>query len=124
MKRRRNLARLHLAIKQARTRSARASAYYELALFHDNNAREVEAIPNYEQALRLGLSGETRAQAFAWLASSFHKTGLPRRAIDLARAGARRYSRRGAEKIPGRPRAQNQAGLNFTSVFSGVTSSK
>ncbi|MGC1340692.1 MAG: tetratricopeptide repeat protein [Candidatus Binataceae bacterium] len=89
MKRRRNLARLHLAIKQARTRSARASAYYELALFHDNNAREVEAIPNYEQALRLGLSGETRAQAFAWLASSFHKTGLPRRAIDsLAQARA------------------------------------
>ena len=57
-------------------------AYYQLALFHDNNTREAEAIPNYKRALRLGLSGETRAQAFAWLASSFHKTGRPRRAMN------------------------------------------
>jgi tetratricopeptide (TPR) repeat protein len=81
MKRRRNLAQLRLAIEHARTRRARALAYYQLGLFHDNNSREAEAIPNYERALRLGLSGETRAQAFAWLASSFHKTGNPRRAI-------------------------------------------
>jgi tetratricopeptide (TPR) repeat protein len=92
MKRRRNLAQLELAIEQARTRSARASAYYQLALFHDNNAREAEAIPNYEKALRLGLSGESRAQAFAWLASSLHKTGRPRRAmkaLEQARAATR-----------------------------------
>ena len=64
-------------------------AYYQLALFHDNNTREAEAIPNYEQALRLGLAGETRAQALAWLASSFHKIGNPRRAISaLAKARA------------------------------------
>ncbi len=89
MKHRRNLAQLQLAIERARTQSARASAYYLLALFHDNNAREAEAIPNYEEALRLGLSGETRAQAFAWLASSLHKTGHPRRAIrSLAQARA------------------------------------
>ena len=82
MKRRLNLAQLLLATEHARTESARASAYYQLALFHDNNTREAEAIPNYKRALRLGLSGETRAQAFAWLASSFHKTGRPRRATD------------------------------------------
>ncbi|MGC1676885.1 MAG: tetratricopeptide repeat protein [Candidatus Binataceae bacterium] len=92
MKRRRNLARLQLAIEHARTDRARALAFYQLALFHDNNTREAEAIPNYEQALRLGLSGETRAQAFAWLASTLHKTGRPRRAIRslaLARAATR-----------------------------------
>lgn len=85
MKRRRNLAQLQLAIEHARTERARATAYYQLGLFHDNNAREAEAIPNYERALRLGLSGETRAQAFAWLASSLHKTGSPRRAIRALR---------------------------------------
>jgi len=89
MKRRRNLTQLQLAIEQARTQRARALAYYQLALFHDNNSREAEAIPNYEQALRLGLSGETRAQAFAWLASSLDKTGRPRRALNsLAQARA------------------------------------
>jgi len=89
LKRRRNLAQLQAAIEQARTQRARASAYYQLALFHDNNAREALAIPNYEHAIRLGLSGETRAKAFAWLASSFYKTGKPRRAIrSLAKARA------------------------------------
>ena len=74
MKRRRNLAQLEASIEQARTRRAQAAAYYQLGLFHDNNNREAEAIPNYEKALRLGLTGEMRAQAFAWLASSFYKT--------------------------------------------------
>jgi tetratricopeptide (TPR) repeat protein len=81
MKRRRNLAQLQLAIEHARTEKVRALAYYQLALFHDNNSREAAAIPNYERALRLGLTGETCAQAFAWLASSLYKTGRPHRAI-------------------------------------------
>ncbi|MHB8383108.1 MAG: tetratricopeptide repeat protein [Candidatus Binataceae bacterium] len=85
MKPRRTLAQMRLAIEHARTRSARASAYYQLALFHDNNAREGEAIPHYELAIRLGLSGESRAQAFAWLASSFHKIGSQRRAMRALR---------------------------------------
>ena len=73
MKRRRNLAQLEASIKRARTRRAQAAAYYQLGLFHDNNNREAEAIPNYETALRLTLTGQMRARAFAWLASSFYK---------------------------------------------------
>ena len=99
-------------------------AYYQLALFHDNNSREAEAIPNYEHALRLGLSGEARAQAFAWLASSFHKTGNPRRAIRSHAQARAATSDAALKKFLDGLEAENQAGLNFTSVFSGVTSSK
>ncbi len=59
-------------------------ACYNLGLFHDNNGLEKEAIPWYEQALALGLAGETRAKALAWLASSLYKTGSPQRAMETA----------------------------------------
>jgi tetratricopeptide (TPR) repeat protein len=81
MKRRRNLAQLEASIEQARTKRAQATAYYQLGLFHDNNNREAEAIPNYEKALRLGLTSETRGQALAWLASSLYKTRRPKLAL-------------------------------------------
>jgi hypothetical protein len=56
---------------------ARALACYELALFHDNNSREAEAIPLYREAIALGLPSARRAEALAWLASSLMKTGSP-----------------------------------------------
>jgi tetratricopeptide (TPR) repeat protein len=68
---------LESAIAAARSCGDRAQAHYELALFHDNNSRESEAVPHYETALKLGLVGEQKAQALAWLASSLYKTGLP-----------------------------------------------
>lgn len=89
---RRSFQALKAEIEGARTKRERALAFYNLALFHDNNSREPEAIPNYEAALRLGLIGETRAKAFAWLASSLHKTGCPGRArvaLENARAQTR-----------------------------------
>ncbi len=58
-----------------------AAAHYELALFHDNNSREAEAIPHYRQAIELGLSHSDEANATAWLASSLHKTGKPECAL-------------------------------------------
>lgn len=47
----------------------------ELAVFHDNNSRETEAIPYYERALDHGLDAPTRSKALVWLASSLYKTG-------------------------------------------------
>jgi tetratricopeptide (TPR) repeat protein len=64
--------------------SERAQAHYELALFHDNNSREAEAIPHYRAALAAGLPPARRAEALAWLASSLMKTGAPDKALKLA----------------------------------------
>jgi hypothetical protein len=52
-----------------------ASAFYELALFHDNNSREVDAIPHYAAALLLDLDATKRPYCLAYLASSLYKTG-------------------------------------------------
>ena len=65
---------LENAILNAATPPEAASAHFELALFHDNNNREAEAIPHYEEALRLVLPSEQRAKCLAWLASSLYKT--------------------------------------------------
>ena len=70
----RSRTKLEEAVKTAETAAGRASAHYELGVFHDNNGREKEAIPHYEAALKLGLSGERKAQCLAWLASSLCKT--------------------------------------------------
>lgn len=69
----RSRTRLEEAVKTAETPAGRASAHYDLGLFHDNNGREAQAIPQYEAALKLGLSGEQKAQCLAWLASSLCK---------------------------------------------------
>ncbi|HZU13259.1 MAG TPA: tetratricopeptide repeat protein [Chloroflexota bacterium] len=84
MRNRRSLSALSAAVDQAGTRHDRAVAHYNLALFHDNNGREAEAIPHYEQALALGLSLPLRAEALAWLASSLYKTGRPSAALERA----------------------------------------
>ena len=77
----RNRIQLEHAIADARTRRAKALAHFQLALFHDNNSRERDAIPHYEAALGLGLDSSVRADALAWLASSLYKTGRPRIAL-------------------------------------------
>ena len=59
----------------------KAVAYYNLGVFHDNNAREAEAIPNYEKALKLGLDNKKKSECLAWLASSLYKTGKPKEAL-------------------------------------------
>jgi tetratricopeptide (TPR) repeat protein len=78
MRKPRNRQQLEKAIIIAKTLEAKALAYYNLGLFHDNNSREVEAIPNYKKAIKLGLNQETKAEALAWLASSLYKTGNPK----------------------------------------------
>lgn len=72
------------ALDRAATGGAKAQAHYDLALFHDNNGREAQAIPHYESALRLGI-GEAESEARAWLASSLYKTGHHTEASEMAR---------------------------------------
>ena len=74
-RKRRSLVSLTAALDQATTKKAKARAHYDLALFHDNNGREAQAIPHYRKALALGISPVVKAEAFAWLASSLFKTG-------------------------------------------------
>lgn len=81
MKRRRNRQQLEQLVADAKTDRAKALAYYQLGLFHDNNGRESEAIPHYEMALELGLDQFIKARALAWLASSLYKTGRSRAAL-------------------------------------------
>ena len=80
---------LELHVREARTQSRLALAHYELALFHDNNSREADAIPHYEAALEYGLPADRRADCFAWLASSLYKTGRPTEALDRLRSSQR-----------------------------------
>jgi tetratricopeptide (TPR) repeat protein len=81
MKTRRNRRTLERAIAEARTSDEQALAHYQLAVFHDNNSREADAIPHYERALALGLDRHTQTQALAWLASSLYKTQQPAAAL-------------------------------------------
>ena len=84
MRTRRDRRTLERAINAAETEGARAVACYNLAVFHDNNGREAEAIPHYERALQLGLDRDTKARALAWLASSLYKTGRQHEALGRA----------------------------------------
>ena len=78
---RRSLAALEDAVERATSSGERALALYELALFHDNNSREAEAVPFYQRAIRTGLPMNLEAQALAWLASSLYKIGDPKGAM-------------------------------------------
>lgn len=77
----RNRKKLEKAIAEGKSKKRKAIAYYNLGLFHDNNGREAEAIPNYLQAIKLGLKENLRSKALAWLASSLYKTKKPREAL-------------------------------------------
>ncbi|MBI2100064.1 MAG: tetratricopeptide repeat protein [Candidatus Vogelbacteria bacterium] len=77
---RRSLQKLIENVAKAKSQNVKALAYYRLGLFHDNNGREAEAIPNYLKAIKLGLANELEAKARAWLASSLYKIGRPKSA--------------------------------------------
>jgi hypothetical protein len=81
---RRSLSRLKADVAEAKRAGDIALAHYRLALFHDNNSREHEAIPHYLAALAHGLPPPLKAETHAWLASSYFKTGV----TEAARAQA------------------------------------
>lgn len=72
---------LEIGIQKAKNGKEKAIAYYNLGLFHDNNGREAEAIPNYLQAIKFKLEKDLKSKALAWLASSLYKTGKPKEAL-------------------------------------------
>ena len=76
-RKRRSLASLTAALEKATTQDEKAQAHYNLALFHDNNGREAQAIPHYRQVLALDIGPAVKPEALAWLASSLYKTGHP-----------------------------------------------
>lgn len=84
-KRRRSLSSLTKALDHATTKNERSRAHYDLALFHDNNGREAQAIPHYETAIALGIDHPVETEAHAWLASSLYKTGRHTEASKRAR---------------------------------------
>lgn len=62
---------------------ALADGWFWLAVTRDNRGQEAEAVPAYQQALRLGIDDRgQRAQAWTWLASSLSKTGRHAEALD------------------------------------------
>ena len=65
MKTRRSLASLLRAVERAGADDSRARAHFELAVFHDNNGREAEAVPQNEAAIGLGLDKRRNAEALA-----------------------------------------------------------
>jgi tetratricopeptide (TPR) repeat protein len=91
---RRSKAGLEEELGRADSDSKRASAHFELAVFHDNKGREGEAIPHYEAALELGLPDESIAQCLAWLASSLHKAGRPQEAMERLQQAKQRTNDR------------------------------
>ncbi len=86
---RRSRAAFERAVENASTDRSRAAACFDLAVFHDNNSREDDAIPYYREALALGLDAVRRPQALAWLASSLHKTGVIEEAREVAQEAER-----------------------------------
>lgn len=84
----RNRRELEQAREQAGTREERALACFRLGVFHDNNGREVEAIPLYGRALHPGLDPRTHAHALTYLASSLYKTGRLEEALSIAEEAA------------------------------------
>lgn len=89
LRKRRSLGSLTAALDQATTKMSKARAHYDLALFHDNNGREAQAIPHYREALALGIDPGLEAEAFAWLASSLFKTGSHTEAASSAQHALR-----------------------------------
>jgi hypothetical protein len=98
---RRNKKQLEDAIAKAQNKKEKALAYYKLGLFHDNNAREVEAIPNYLKALKIGLDLETKTKSLAWLASSYYKTNQLLPGLSRCRASQKITKNKGLKKFLG-----------------------
>jgi len=52
-----------------------SEAWFWEAVSHDNSGNEMDAIPCYLEAIRLGVSDELLPRAFLWLSSSYSRVG-------------------------------------------------
>ena len=76
-------------IRERRPKSARV--HLQSAFVLDRLGREDEAVPLYERALRLGLSGTDARDAHVCLASSLRNVGRPRQGFDLLDGAKSRF---------------------------------
>lgn len=68
-----------------------ADLHYLAACIHDSLGLEAEAIPHYQQALELGLSGDTAAEAWLGLGSSHRALGRFDEAETALREGVQQF---------------------------------
>jgi tetratricopeptide (TPR) repeat protein len=68
-----------------------AAVAYQCAWVHDRMGREREAIPLYERAISLGLSGEDLEGVILSLGSSHRAAGDPEKAAAILREGVARF---------------------------------
>jgi tetratricopeptide (TPR) repeat protein len=64
---------------------------FERAAAHDRAGREADAIPEYEEALRLGLPDPVRQQALVGLGSSLRSVRRHGDAVDVLRGAVSEY---------------------------------
>jgi tetratricopeptide (TPR) repeat protein len=72
---------------------------YQCAWVHDRMGREREAIPLYERAISLGLSGRDLEGAFLSLGSSHRATGGYAKAAEVLRGGVERFPQNRAMQV-------------------------
>ena len=71
--------------------SDRGVALFEEACAHDREGREAEAVPCYEEALRLGLGDPERARALLGLGSTYRNLGRHDDAVRVLEAAVAEY---------------------------------
>jgi tetratricopeptide (TPR) repeat protein len=76
-----------------------AKAHYECGCAHDRMGMEREAIPFYEKAISLGLSGGDLAGAYLGLGSTYRNLGEYAKARDTLARGSREFPSDRALKI-------------------------
>ncbi len=72
---------------------------YQCAWVHDRMGRELEAIPLYERAISLGLSGGDLEGAILSLGSSYRAVGNPAKAAEVLRGGVERFPQNRAMQV-------------------------
>lgn len=76
-----------------------AAVAYQCAWVHDRMGREREAIPLYERAISLGLSGRDLEGATLSLGSSHRATGGYAKAAEVLRGGVERFPQNRAMQV-------------------------
>ena len=72
---------------------------YQCAWVHDRMGREREAIPLYERAIEMGLSGGDLEGAILSLGSSYRAVGDPAKAAEVLRGGVARFPQNRAMQV-------------------------
>lgn len=80
-----------LVLQYVKTSPNDPTVLYQMAWCHDSLGEEHAAVPYYERALTLGLSGEDRLQAYIGLGSTYRVIGQFTRASDVFHRALREF---------------------------------